>query len=240
MRMKTSTKVKLGAVAAAALAVAGGGVALAATESWSPEEEARAVIDDAASQLGVEPGELSDALKQALKNRVDEAVAAGGLTEEQGARLKERIDSSDVPLPLGVFGLKGFGHHATPLGSFSSAATYLGLTEVELRSRLADGKTLAEIARDEGKSVDGLVQALVKAAETKIDAAVDAGRLTKAQADEIKADLEERTRDLVNGESGLGNHFGWRKPGFDFRGPRFGDGFRGFRGSDWLQPGPSA
>ena len=40
---------------------------------FSPSEESKAVIDDAASQLGVEPSELSDALKQALKNRVDEA-----------------------------------------------------------------------------------------------------------------------------------------------------------------------
>jgi predicted DNA-binding protein (UPF0251 family) len=238
--MNTSTKIKVGAIVAAALAVAGGGVAVAAADAWSPSEEAKAVIDDAALELGVEPDELSDALKQALKNRVDEAVAAGRLTEEQGARLKERIDSSDVPLPLGVFGPKGFGDHVAPFGSLSNAATYLGLTETELRSRLADDKTLAEIARDEGKSVDGLVQALVSAAKEKIDAAVDAGKLTKAQADEIKADLEDRTRDLIDGANGFGDHFGWRGPGFDFRGPKFDDGFRGFRGSDWLQPGPSA
>jgi hypothetical protein len=179
--MKTNTKVKLGAVAAAALAVAGGGVAVAATDAWSPRDEAEAVIDDAAQQLGVEPAELSEALKHALKNRVDEAVADGRLTVEQGDRLKERIDASDVPLPFGVFGPKGFGDHIGPFfGSFSTAATYLGLTEAELRSRLADGDTLAEVAREEGKSVDGLVQALVTTAADKIDVAVDAGKLTKA------------------------------------------------------------
>jgi hypothetical protein len=241
MRMKTSTKVKLGAVAAAALAVAGGGVAVAATDAWSPREEAQAVIDDAAQQLGVEPAELSDALKQALKNRVDEAVADGRLTEEQGDRLKEGIDASEVPLPFGVFGPKEFGDHIGPFfGSLSTAATYLGLTEAELRSRLEDGDTLADVARDEGKSVDGLVQALVTAVEDKINAAVDAGKLTKAQADELKADLEERMTDLVNGEFRFGHRFGWGGPGFDFRGPRFGGSFRGFPGSDWLQPGPSA
>ena len=102
--MKTNTKIKLGVVAAAAVAVAGGGVAIAATEPWNPKEEAQAVIDDAAQQLGVAPDALSDALTQALKNRVDDAVAAGRLTEEQGAELKARIDSSEVPIPLGILG----------------------------------------------------------------------------------------------------------------------------------------
>lgn len=37
----------------------------------------------------------------------------------------------------------------------------MGLTKAELREQLAVGKTLAEIAKAEGKSVDGLVQALV-------------------------------------------------------------------------------
>ena len=48
--------------------------AIAASGVLSPEEESKAIIDDAASQLGVEPDELSGALEQALKNRIDAAV----------------------------------------------------------------------------------------------------------------------------------------------------------------------
>ena len=71
--------------AAAALLLAGVAAAGAVAASWvlEPSQESKAVIDDAASQLGVEPSELSDALKQALKNRIDEAVADGRLTDEQ-------------------------------------------------------------------------------------------------------------------------------------------------------------
>ena len=126
----------------------------------SPSEESKAVIDDAASQLGVEPSELSDALKQALKNRIDEAVDAGRLTEEQANELKERIDSERVPAALrrpglgaAGFGLDGFG--IWPLhGGFAlleAAASYLGMTEAELREALED-KTLAEIAKEQGKT----------------------------------------------------------------------------------------
>ena len=74
---------KLMTVGAAALAVAGGGAAIAATTADSPQEESKAVVEDAAKQLGVTPGKLSSALKKALENRVDAAVAAGRLTKEQ-------------------------------------------------------------------------------------------------------------------------------------------------------------
>ena len=247
--MKTSTKIKLGAVVAAAAAVAGGGVAIAATDPWDPKQEAQAVIDDAAQQLGVEPDELSDALKQALKNRVDDAVVDGRLTEEQGAKLKKAIDSNDLPLPLGLFGMRsfhlgpklfGFGG-VGPFANVSIAADYLGLSQSELSSRLADGKSFAEIARAEGKSVDGLVDALVAPGEEKIDAAVDAGTLSKFEADDAKSDLRERTRDLVNGEFRFRHKFEWRGGPFDFRGfdgRRFGD--RGLHRPPWFRAGPSA
>lgn len=177
--------------------------ALAANGVLSPKAESEAVIDDAASQLGVEPAELSKALKQALKNRIDAAVEAGRLTEAQASELKGRIDSSEFPL-FGHGGMRGPGLHGPGmrLGHgevLAAAASYLGLTEAELREELSD-KTLAEISKDRGKSVPGLVQSMVRAAEKEIDEAVAAGRLTKEQADAIKADLEERILSRVNGE----------------------------------------
>ncbi|HXQ87436.1 MAG TPA: hypothetical protein VN746_12235, partial [Gaiella sp.] len=154
---------------AAALAVAGGGAAIAASKSGSPQEESKAVVDDAAKQLGVTPAKLSSALKKALENRVDAAVAAGRLTKEQGDALKKRIEAEDFPI-LGGFGMRfgmGFGHpDGGPgvihrFGHLDAAASYLGMTEAELRTQLAGGKTLAEVAKAKGKSVDGLVSALV-------------------------------------------------------------------------------
>ena len=62
-------KRKILVAGAAALAVAGGGAAIAASKSGSPQEESKAVVDDAAKQLGITPAKLSSALKQALENR---------------------------------------------------------------------------------------------------------------------------------------------------------------------------
>jgi polyhydroxyalkanoate synthesis regulator phasin len=226
--------------AAAAFAVAGAGAAIAGSDVLSPEERSKAVIDDAAKELGVEPSALSDALKHALENRIDEAVEAGRLTEEQGKALKERIDSADVPLVFGGiapgdrpgFGFgPGFGHFGGHFGLFAgldTAASYLGLDEDELRDRLADGRSLAEIAKAQGKTVDGLVDALVADAEKRIDTAVDGGRLTKEQASELKQDLREHVTVFVNREPGELHRFGER---------RFGPGQGNFGRHAWPFPG---
>ena len=213
--MPSMTRGKKATIAAGAagvtLLVAGLGAAGAVGASWvlSPSDESKAIIDDAASQLGVEPSELSDALKQALENRVDEAVEDGRLTEEQANELKERIDANEFPL-LGTLGFHGHRLHGGPgLGGrlghfghfelFETAASYLGLTQAELREELRDA-TLAEIAREHGKSVDGLVQQLVATQTKRIDEALADGKITEEQAADLEAELGERVEALVNGE----------------------------------------
>ena len=172
MANRRNVKLAVGGAAVAVVLVGlGAAGAIAASGVLSANEESRAVIEDAAQQLGVEPDALTDALKQGLKNRVDEALEAGRITEEQATALKERIDSGDTVPLFGGLGAGHFGHfgHFGQFASLASAADYLGLTEAELREQLRD-KTLAEIARDEGKTVAGLVQALVSSAQKAIDA----------------------------------------------------------------------
>jgi len=206
------------AVAAAALGVGG---AVAATRLISPGDRSQAVVNDAASQLGVDPARLSAALKQALENQVDADVAAGRITKEHGEAMKRRIESSDYPLlgappKLGRFG--GFGKlggfpgpgHFKLFGGLDAAASYLGLTRERLRAELAAGKTLTQVAKNHGKSVDGLVDAIVGETKKKVAAAVAAGDLTRADADRVLSDLEQRVTDRVNG-------VGVRGPGFGFR-----------------------
>jgi hypothetical protein len=217
--MSSRIKPRLVAGAIAGLAVAGGGAAFAATQLGSPKQENQAVLNDAAKQLGIEPSALSAALKKALENRVDAAVAAGRLTKAQGDELKQRIESGDVPL----FGGPGPGSHQLHgmFGGLDAAATYLGLTEAQLRTQLESGKSLADVAKAQGKTAAGLIQALV-AAKKKLDAGVAAGRLTQAQADAILSDLKSRVTDFVNGAA---PRFGFHR---DFRGgPPPAAGFAG-------------
>ena len=199
--------------------VVGAGAAVAAGKDvFDPEQERAAFQAAVAEKLGVTTTELQDAYKAAALEQLDAAVAAGRLTEEQAAELRERIESGDFlgPHGFGPFfggdGLRGPGHH------LEGAADYLGLSEEELHERLRNGDSLAEIAEAEGRSVAGLKLALVAAAKERLDQAVADGRITAAQRAELLEQLESNVDDLVNGEG-----FPGRPPRFD----RFGGSMDG-------------
>lgn len=200
-------------VAATALAAGGGGAAIAATQLDSPTERSDAIVSDAAKQLGIAPEKLSDALKKAVEDQIDADVAAGRLTKERGDALKAAIDAGRAPL----LGRVPFGPGPVRAGfviDLDAAAGFPGLTQAELREQLRSGKSLAAVAGDRGKSVDGLVSALVDAAKKHLDDAVSAGRLTREQEQAIEANLRQRITDVVNRTR-----------------PAPGPGFRGFRDS---------
>ena len=64
------------------------------------------------------------------------------------------------------------GHNGGP-GFLTTAATYIGITEDALRTELATGKSLADVAVAHGKTRDGLISALVAASTTEITTLVD-------------------------------------------------------------------
>ena len=197
------------------LAVSGAGAAVAATKLRSPEQESRAVLNDVAGQLGVTPERLSNAFKTAMKNRIDQAVKDGRLTQAEATRMKEAIDRESVPM-LGP-GFRKERHFRGGPGGLEEAAKFLGMTEAALRTQLESGKTLAQVARDRSKSVDGLVNAIVAEKKARIAQDVKDGRLSQARADELLARMKEHVTDMVNGrfERRHEHRFGSRGP----RGP---------------------
>lgn len=202
-----------------AVAVVGAGSAVAATKLESPGAQSKAIINDAAGRLHVTPQALSSALKKALEDRIDAAVAAGRLTKQQGDALKARIAKGQTSA-LGGFGFgvgHGFFHHGPGLGfehrgemfgrgfpggiigaGSRAAATYLGIAQAQLRSDLASGKSLAQIAKANGKTADGLVAALVAAAKSRLDHAVAAKHLSSAQEQAIVSKLRAVIENVVN------------------------------------------
>jgi polyhydroxyalkanoate synthesis regulator phasin len=186
------------AVAVAALAVAGGGgAAIAASQGSSASPEA--FFDSLAEHLGISTEELEDAARAAATDQVDAALEEGRITQEEAERLKERIQQGDAPFLFGPPLLGGPHHHggAFLAMKFDAAAEYLGLTNAELRERLEDGQSLAEIARAEDKSVDGLKQALLDDAKARLDQAVEDGELTRERANEMLERLRGRIDEVV-------------------------------------------
>lgn len=73
------------------------------------------------------------------------------------------------------------------------------MSKAELREALSD-QTLAQIAKEKGKTAAGLVNELVATQTKRIDEALDEGTLTDEQAASLEEGLEDRMEALVNGE----------------------------------------
>jgi polyhydroxyalkanoate synthesis regulator phasin len=236
------------ALAAVALAaVAGGGAAYAATSGSDPRD---ALLNDAAKRLDVSPDDLRSALKGAAADQLDQAVKDGKLTQKQADAMKQHLDRDGGPIPFGGpppgATFHRFGGPPRPFGAafgigLDAAAGYLDLSRAQLRERLAAGDSLADVAKAQGKSVDGLVQALVDSAEAELDKAVAAGDLTAKQRDAIEQDLEQHAKDVVQGKGPLGGPCGPGGPGghMEFRFRRRGGSGSSTEPGNFTMPAPA-
>jgi hypothetical protein len=171
-------------------------------------------LTTAATYIGITEAALRTEL-QGGKSLADVAVANGktrdgviaALTQAAQTQIATLVDTKN-PLPAG-----GPGHSKGVRfvgDQKAAAAAYLGITEADLRSKLASGQTLAQIAAaTAGKSRDGLIQALVADATAKIDGAQTAGTITADQATQLKANLTAQVTQYVdstrpNGGIGVG------------------------------------
>jgi len=204
------------AVAVLALAaVAIGGAVTSAQEDNGPLGSFLAKVAD---KLGVSEDELNTAIDEARTETIDEAVAEGRLTEEQGERLKERAEEGGFPFPWGPrHGGPHLGWHPGLMAD--AAAEALGMTKDELVEALKDGNSLAEVAGAQGMSVEDFKVALLAQVQAQLDEQVAAGDLTQEQADETFQRIEENIDSIVNGEGCLGGFGGMRHGPRGFGGP---------------------
>jgi uncharacterized protein (DUF433 family) len=219
---------RIAAIALAGGLLAGGtGAAIAAVNKNDGKQAEQAVLDNAAKRLNVTPEKLREALSAAQDAQLDQAVKNGMLTQKQADAMKAwrkqsgRVLGGPVGGPRGSRGPgPGFGpgpglHRG---GIVLDLAKALGITRQQLHDQLRAGKSVADIAKAQGKSLDD-VRAAVKAdAKQRADKAVKDGDLTQAQADELLSHLDDALA-----------HLG------DAPGPMFGHGHR--EGPPDMRPG---
>ena len=164
-------------------------------------------MNTAATYIGITEAQLRTEL-QSGKSLADVAVAHGktrdgliaALVQASTQEITTLVDRTNpFPAPQGRGpGGPGFGFRVEG-NELAAASTYLGTTEADLRTKLAGGQSLAQIAAaTSGKSRDGLIQALVADATKSIDAAQQSGKLTADQATQLKTNLTQRITQMVD------------------------------------------
>lgn len=224
--MKTSihTPRRLVAVATVLVLAMGGVAAYAATASQTHATAARGVIVNAiTTNLGITANQLrtdlaggqtlaqiatadgksvtglEQAILAATQTRLDQAVAAGNLTTQN-----EQLILTRVSTRLGT--LMNVKHPAAHLlialrlraGIVHVTTQYLSLTRQQLRSELRSGKTLAQVALENGKTASGLEQAISTAVQSRLDQAVAAGKLATQREQTMLSNLQTRLDTLIN------------------------------------------
>jgi hypothetical protein len=218
---KLKRRLAVGGVALTAFGA--GGAAYAVTNNGNSDRDA--YLNDLANRLHVSRDQLNSALQGAFDDRLDAAVKAGKLTQEQANAIKQKVENGGgVPFfggPGPGPGL-GFGHEFFAIGpdlfgqGFDAAAKYLGLTSAQLKQQLGSGKSLAQIAGDKQKSVSGLEQAIKDSVKSNLDTLVSSKKITQQQENRILGNLDKRIGNLVNRTL---PRFGTARKGL-FRGPK--------------------
>ena len=226
-------KLVIGSTVLAVAAFAGGAVA-ATQGSSNPRQQ---YLNDVAKRLNVTPAQLNSALQRrgprsAQRGRQGREAHAGSGQRAQAAHPAGSPRRRSVHRTARPGGPGGPGRglatgrsdsasaarcSSDPTRRPSAVAKYLGLTEAQLLKQLQSGKSLADIAKAQGKTTSGLEQAITAAAKTRLDKAVANKRLTAAQEQKILSGLSARMNDLVNN-----TQFKGARPGFGFARPAFG------------------
>jgi len=152
----------------------------------------------------------------AQKSALDPLVKDGTITQDQEDKVLGALSSA---APKGAGGMAGFG---ALLGQGEDViAKALGITTDELKADLKNGQSIADIAKAKGVDTSTVVQAIVDAANAKLDQAVTDGKLTKDQADKIKANETQMITAMVNGKLPFGGKgmFSGKGPGGGHGGP---------------------
>jgi hypothetical protein len=164
----------------------------------------------AAAYIGITAADLKTQLATG-KSLADIAVANGktrdgliaALVAAEQQSISTFVDQKGTAFPSGPGnggpggpgGRFGFGVQGDPL---AVAATFLGTTTADLRTKMESGQTLAQIATAAGKTRDALVQALVTDATAKIEQAKTDGKLTADQATQLESGLADKLGKLVD------------------------------------------
>jgi hypothetical protein len=192
------------AASAAVIAALGGSTAAAVAATSGDDRKAAesTVLADAAKKLGVSSDDLRSALAGAEDAQIDAQVKAGKLTQAQADAIKARRAADGTVLGVGG-GHGGRGGHAG--GRLADdAAKAIGITTTSLFDQLRSGKTLEDIAKAKGKTLDEVKAAVKTSATAELKADLDAKRITQAQYDEQASDLDDAIADLASGKLGHG------------------------------------
>lgn len=145
-------------------------------------------------------GDVQVVIQQAqsvVSERLATAVENGRLTQTQA---DEMLASLETLYTNAMSSVRREPRVEARLGSgmLQLLAEQTGLSRVEIAEQVRSGSTLAEVLTANGVDVDTFIDEVVAQTESRLDQAVENGRITQERADEMLANLRDQLTQRLN------------------------------------------
>jgi len=198
-------------------------------QTFKTEIEAGKTLVAIAGEHGVSEQVLKDFLIAQKNQHMEEAIKAGRITAEQAEKMKANMDERVSQMINGKGPMHNMHKDKAPgprAGhGFMGDAKLLELLKIDaeaFRSELKSDKSLVTIAKEHGVSEKTLKKFMTTQMTERIDEGVAAGRITAEQAGKMKANMDERVSQMINGKGPMHNRHKNKA-----NGPKAGHGFMG-------------
>ncbi|MEG0771962.1 hypothetical protein [Clostridium sp.] len=221
-------------------------------EEFSAAMESGKSISTLLEEKGVSLEEFKAALIEAQNAGIDEAVANGKLTVEEGEKIKAdmntRIEENSFESAMSFKGGKGNRVHIDikGVGSIDTVLTEkFGISEEEFTAAMESGKSISTLLQEKGVTSEQFKAALVEVQNGGIDEAVANGKITAEKGEEMKTKVQERMANFNMDEMFKGKRIMDKKiigeKGFNFeKGTKDADVFtESFESSDSVEATPA-
>jgi hypothetical protein len=151
-------------------------------------------ISHLSSDLGKTPAQLNAAIQKAIGETLADEVKNGDLTQAQADAISKQVANQQPCALTGVGRLGDAGSSAT-IGAYTpqlitAAAGALGVSETQLKTDLAAGKTLSQIAASKNLTEAQFRTNLIAKLKPLLDTAVTNKKLTATQEQAILQRLQ--------------------------------------------------
>lgn len=170
-------------------------------ENGATDEEINSTLNSGKSlyDFAIEKGLTDEEIKAYMVSEklkiIDEAVASGKMTAEQGEEAKTKIEENSADCTFkgegngrmnGIRGMKHGGHEV-----FTNLLKEKGVTDEEINSALDSNKSLYDLAIEKGLTDEEIKTYMVDQRIKSIDEAVANGNMTAEQGEEAKTKVQE-------------------------------------------------
>ncbi|GMA51011.1 hypothetical protein GCM10025857_23680 [Alicyclobacillus contaminans] len=155
-------------------------------------------IAQIAESKGISEDTLISDLKADLQSKLDQAVQSGKLTSAQEQKILSNFDAQEKKFveQKGGVAAKNSGQRMA-FNALSELTSILNIDQATLKADLQAGQSIAQIAESKGISEDTLISDLQADLQSKLDQAVQSGKLTSTAEQKILSNFASKAKQML-------------------------------------------